>query len=253
MGDDFHRFAPGDHLRERGSNIGPRFDIISVILFLVTWSTSTALRIIDEWRRTEKRALIAEAEKSQAELSFLKAQIHPHFLFNTLNNIYSMSVSSNPKTPEAIMKLSNIMRYVTDESATRYVSLRHEISSLMDYIDLQKIRLSDRVPIDAEFPDETGTHQIAPFLLLTFIENAFKYGVSVHDPHPIAISIVLDGNLLHFTCRNKKYPAQAQRERTGIGLENTKRRLAHLYPGKWKLNIDEANGLYDVRLDLELS
>jgi two-component system LytT family sensor kinase len=127
---------------------GPRIDIISVMLFIMIIILSVAMDLTRRWRETTERAAIAEADKANAELSFLKAQINPHFLFNTLNNIYSMAVTKNENTAGTIMKLSNIMRYVTDDVNEDYVSLQSEVDCITDYIDLQKLRLGKKVSLE---------------------------------------------------------------------------------------------------------
>src|SRR5437773_3176321 len=160
---------------------GPRFDIISIILFVMTWSLSTALSIIKEWRTTLQKVSRAEADKVKAELAFLKAQINPHFLFNTLNNIYSLAITKNENTSFAVMKLSNIMRYVTDDATNDFVPLQMEIDCINDYIELQRLRLSKKAEINFAVSGNTEDKQIAPLILMTFVENVFKYGISTHE------------------------------------------------------------------------
>ncbi|MBO9658083.1 MAG: histidine kinase, partial [Chitinophagaceae bacterium] len=153
-------------------------DIVSIILFVTVWSLSTAICVIREWKRTESRVIQAEADKANAELSFLKAQINPHFLFNTLNNIYSLAITKNENTAESILKLSNIMRYVTDDVTEDYVSLENEIECLRDYIDLQRLRLGKKMTVEFTVDGDVTGKKIAPLILMNFIENVFKYGIS---------------------------------------------------------------------------
>ncbi|MEJ7680769.1 MAG: histidine kinase [Segetibacter sp.] len=146
-------FPPGRGMRPPpfGEPVAPQkphTDIISLILFVMIWSISGALQIVKQWRNVEERAARAEADKAKAELSFLKAQINPHFLFNTLNNIYSLAVSKNENTAVSIMKLSKIMHYVTDEVSQNFVALENEIEFIRDYIDLQRLRLNNKVCLD---------------------------------------------------------------------------------------------------------
>jgi LytS/YehU family sensor histidine kinase len=230
---------------------GQRIDIVSIVLFFTVWSVSMAMQTVKQWRRTEQRAARAEADKAQAELSFLKAQINPHFLFNTLNNIYSLSVSNSADTPAAILKLSNIMRYVTDEASQNFVPLQNEVNCATDYIDLQRLRLSDKVTIDYSVMGTLEGKEIAPLLLMTFIENLFKYGVSNHEPSPIVIQLMADEKAIHFSCQNRIFSTQRKTERTGIGLANTKQRLEHLYPYRHLLSITRQDNLYTVQLTLQ--
>jgi two-component system, LytTR family, sensor kinase len=230
----------------------PKIDMISIAVFVMTWAVSTALQIIKQWRTTERRAFQAETGKANAELSFLKAQINPHFLFNTLNNIYSMAVTKSDNTPGAIMKLSNIMRYITDEAANDFVPLKDEVNCAIDYIDLQKMRLSQKMHVDFSVNGEFIGKQIPPLILLTFIENVFKYGISSHEATVITIKLNVDEKNLFFFCQNKIFDPALKLRREGIGISNSEQRLDHLYPGKYLLNTTNENGIYTVQLTLDL-
>ncbi|MBL7744438.1 MAG: histidine kinase [Chitinophagaceae bacterium] len=233
-------------------NRGPgHTDIVSIILFITVWSLSTAMCIIRQWRNTEKRAIQAEADKANAELSFLKAQINPHFLFNTLNNIYSLAVTKNENTAESIMKLSNIMRYVTDDIREDFVSLDSEIACMRDYIDLQRLRLGKKMDVEFAVNGKTENKRIAPLILMTFIENVFKYGVSNHEPSGIVIRLSAEEHTITFFCRNKLFETKRNTERTGIGIANTRERLNHLYPDKHFLDISREDGFFNVQLTLQ--
>lgn len=228
-------------------------DIISVILFFMIWSLSTAIQIMRQWRVTEQRAVRAEADKANAELSFLRAQINPHFLFNTLNNIYSLAVTKSEQTPAAILKLSNIMRYMTDEVSEDYVPLDSEIECIGDYIDLQRIRFNQQACINFSVSGDAAGKSVAPLVIMTFIENVFKYGISSHEPSEILIKIFIDQTSVDFFCQNRIFAAKQPRERTGIGISNTRQRLDYLYPGKHVLNIVSDKELYTVHLCLQLA
>ncbi|MEI6946872.1 sensor histidine kinase [Paraflavisolibacter sp. H34] len=228
---------------------GHRIDIISLILFFVTTSVGAALQFVDQWRRTERRADRAETDKAQAELSFLKAQINPHFLFNTLNNIYALALAKSDHAAPAILQLSHIMRYVTDEVRQDYVPLESELDCIRNYINLQRLRLTGKVRIDFEVTGNPAGRSIAPLVLMTFIENVFKYGISGHEPSVITIRLEAGEAALDFFCRNRIFPATTG-ERSGIGLENTRKRLAHLYPAAHALDIRSENGFFTVHLQL---
>jgi len=236
---------PGQH-----NNIF-KTDIVSIVLYVMVISLGLALCMIREWRITEQRALKAETEKAHAELSFLKAQINPHFLFNTLNNIYSMVVVKHEHAAEAVMKLSNIMRYITDEIRTDLVPLQSEVSCMEDYVELQRMRLGGKTEVLVQVNGDTTCGQLAPLLLMTFVENAFKYGVSNHEPAPIHIQLDILESGIRFYCRNKSFPVQAHAERAGIGIANARRRLDYLYQGKHKLEINTDDGFYTVQLFLQ--
>ncbi len=230
----------------------PLIDITSIVLFVMAISLSSAIQIIKQWQNILQRASRAEADKAQAELSFLKAQINPHFLFNTLNNIYALSVTNNENTSVSIMKLSNIMRYVTDEATEDFVSLESEVECINDYIDLQRIRLNKNVYVNFSVSGELEHKRIAPLILMSFIENVFKYGVSSHEPATITIKIFAEEKTITFYCQNNLFTTQRRQERTGIGIANTKQRLQYLYPDKHFLNITSENGHFTVQLTLQL-
>lgn len=237
---------PGPDKRGRG------LDIISVVLFLSVWSFSTALPIIRQWRQSERRALQAEADRVNAELSFLKAQINPHFLFNTLNNIYSLSIANSGQTPAAILKLSEILHYITDDVRADFVPLQSEVDCVRNYIELQKLRLTDKVDVRFAINGTLAGKQIAPLLFMTFIENAFKYGISSHESCIINIAINAGEQSIAFFCRNKIMVKNAVEERAGVGIGNAKKRLEYLYAGKYLLNIDTENGHFSVHLTIRL-
>lgn len=230
----------------------PNIDIMSIVLFLVTWSLSSGIAIFRQWRTTEQRALRAEADKAKAELSFLRAQVNPHFLFNTLNNIYSMAVTKNEATAESIMKLSNIMRYVTDEGKENFVDLDDEIDCLRDYIDLQRIRLGNKTQVIFVVKGDTTGKKVVPLLFMTFVENAFKYGTSNHQDSSIDINLFIDGNKLSFTCKNRLFEKNEFTDRTGIGIQNARQRLATLYPGTYTLDISQEEDFFTVKLELSM-
>jgi two-component system, LytTR family, sensor kinase len=227
----------------------PVIDQVSVFLFIMIMALSLAIYVRQRLRYTEQRALKAEADKANAELSFLKAQINPHFLFNTLNNIYSLAVTKNEHTAESIMKLSNIMRYVTDDISEDYVELDSELECIRDYIDLQKLRLNASTKVEVEISGDTLNKKIAPLILMTFVENVFKYGVSNHAPSEIVIRIAVEQDAIRFYSRNNLFRT-VRKERTGIGIANTRQRLEYLYPGKHNLVISERDDCFFVQLDL---
>jgi hypothetical protein len=241
---------PGDGSQGPGGP-GRVVDITSIILFITVWSLSTALCIIRQWRVTEQRALLAETDKVNAELSFLKSQVNPHFLFNTLNNIYSLAITNNENTAPSIMKLSNIMRYVTDEAGENFVPLESEVGCMKDYIDLQRMRLGSKMNVDLSVKGNMIDKKIAPLVLMTFVENVFKYGISSHEPSDIVIKLSADEHNITFFCQNKLFETKRNTERTGIGIPNARKRLLHLYPNKHFLDIDEGNGLFTVQLTLQ--
>jgi hypothetical protein len=228
------------------------FDSTSLFIFLMIMALSMAIKTVQQWQLTEQRAARAEADKTSAELSFLKAQINPHFLFNTLNNIYTLAAIKDDNAADSIMKLSNIMRYVTDDVIEDFVPLQSEIDCISDYIELQRLRIGKNTKVNFEVNGEPGRNKIAPLVMMTFIENVFKYGVSKHEPSDIDIRINIHDLNISFYCKNRIFGVKnSEYQRTGIGIKNTKQRLEHLYPGKHLLNISSQNNEYIVQLTLQ--
>ncbi|HTD99408.1 MAG TPA: sensor histidine kinase [Mucilaginibacter sp.] len=212
---------------------------------------STALKFGIDWFLNERIQRDLENQRLSAELAFLKSQINPHFLFNSLNSIYSLAYQKSDTTPEAILKLSEIMRYMLYESNDNKVELSKELQYLQNYIDLQKIRFGNKAFVDFKITGEVGGQKIVPLLLIAFIENAFKHGVANDPEAPIRLLINLDGTKLHFYMENKKHTMNRDTE-GGIGLNNVKRRLDLLYPGKYTLDIKDDPNMYTCELSLVL-
>jgi two-component system, LytTR family, sensor kinase len=229
--------------------------LVTTLVFAIIFIISTGVRIIREWYSAEQENKQIQLEKTTAELSFLKAQINPHFLFNTLNNIYSLAVKKSENTAEAILLLADMMRYVLSDAQNDYVPLASETEYLSKYIELQKLRLTDKVKIVYNVSGEPDKKIIAPLILVPFIENAFKFGISTHEPSTIAISIRLDRDKLLMIVINDLFTQANQLERSsGIGLANVRRRLSLLYPERYKLDIHpNKEGKYIVELELNLA
>jgi hypothetical protein len=226
-------------------------DLVALFIFIIVMGLGIAISTVQKWQLTEQMVIRAEAEKAHAELSFLKAQINPHFLFNTLNNIYALSVTDSKHTSESIMKLSNIMRYVTDEVTEDFVLLQSEIDCINDYIDLQKLRLGKKTTLNFNVSGDIDQQKIPPLVLMTFIENVFKYGVSKHEPSVIRIDLnVIPGKIL-FVCENTIFDNRPTSNRKGIGIANTRQRLQHIYPRKHRLSISSVDALYQVELEID--
>ena len=215
-----------------------------------------AYGLIKNYIQTTKTQAKLIAQKSQAELAALKAQINPHFLFNVLNNLYGTAiVEESPKTSEGILQLSSIMRHVVEGTKNEKIELEKEIRFLNDYIDLSKIRIPNRHNIRIETKidtDETPT-MIAPLLVIPYLENAFKYGISMNEECFIEMSYVVKNQQLEFVCRNSIIKTNDKLEvGTGTGLENTQKRLNLYYPANYQLNTSSANGVFTVELTVNL-
>ncbi|WP_172623032.1 sensor histidine kinase [Flavisolibacter ginsenosidimutans] len=226
-----------------------RLDIVSVVLFVAVLSVSSVQQIVRQWQTSERRAAQAEADKVTAELLFLKAQINPHFLFNTLNNIYSLAITKSEHTPDAVLKLSSILRYLTDDVRHDFVPLPSEVNCVRNYIELQKLRINRKVTLEFAVEGNIEDKKIAPLLFMTFIENAFKYGISSHEACTISIHIRADERSIHLFCKNRIFDREEEETmREGVGISNAKKRLAYLYPEKYLLNIDTQKEHFTVDL-----
>ena len=226
-------------------------DYFNTAVFLLVMTVGTCITVVQRWLNTEQNRKETENEKLNTELSFLKSQINPHFFFNTLNNIYSLAIVRSEKTAPAVMKLSAIMRYILTETERNLVPLDNEVEFIHNYIDLQQVRLTDKVQVDFTITANTGELLIAPLIFIPFVENAFKYGVSTKEKSSITIKLETDGSNIKFTASN--FIVQSENtmlENTGIGINNVKRRLELLYPGKHSLVVKEENGFYFVNLQI---
>jgi hypothetical protein len=216
------------------------FQFLAVMIF------SMLLRISDRWKQVEK-------EKLSAELSYLKAQINPHFLFNTLNSIYSLAIQRSDETATAVVKLSDMMRYVTTEAHSDRVSLEKELAYISNYVELQKIRLGKTIRVDYSIEGSTRNKMIAPLLLIPFVENAFKYGVNPEEECYIVISIRMTESELKLYVMNKKVSIDYSKEsQSGHGIQSAKQRLEFGYPGKHELLISDKSPEYSVTLRITL-
>lgn len=203
--------------------------------------------------RVSGRLKQAQRDKLDAELSYLKAQINPHFLFNTLNSIYSLAITRSDLTATSILKLSEMMRYVTTEAHSELVALEKEINYVSNYIELQRIRLGQTVRIEYSVTGEAGQKKIAPLLLIPFVENAFKYGVNPEEEGIVTVKIEITQQLLKMFVGNKIVTIDYLDEyKSGHGMNNVSQRLQMGYPGKHKLNVVREENAYKVNLEIEL-
>ncbi len=224
----------------------PRFE--HFFQFFVVLVLSAMIRINNRLKQSEK-------EKVNAELSYLKAQINPHFLFNTLNSIYASAISENAdNTASAVVKLSGMMRYVISEVDHDYVSLEKELNYITDYIELQKIRLGNTVHLMYGVTGNPAGKRIAPLVLISFIENAFKHGVNPEENSSIDVEIDVHDDILHLSVLNNKVNSvKEDPPKNNVGLENTTSRLQLLYPSKHELVIkdDEKEFLVLLKINLQ--
>ena len=221
--------------------------IISLLVNLMAIGIALSIRYV--MRQSEKKQ-----KKVEAELAWLKNQINPHFLFNTLNNISSLAQIDGDETQEAIMQLSDLLRYAMYETNKPKVPLEGEVEFMRNYIELMKLRCNEMTEIRSEFIVHNSKIEIAPLLFISLIENAFKHGMNSNAPATIDISMVQTDSTLVFTCDNTNNPKPSKdRSGSGIGLENTRRRLNLIYPNhyQWEQIITPEN-IYHIKITLEL-
>ena len=196
------------------------------------------------------RLINVEKEKMKSELAFLKAQINPHFLFNTLNSIYALALKKDDKTPDAVIQLSELMRYVITNANEQVIDLNKEINYINNFVSLQKTRLGQTVMVDYKVSGNTFGKAITPLILISFIENAFKHGVNPDQTSVICIYIdIFDEELTLLVSNKKTFSVKSE---TGIGLQNTIERLALLYPERHQLKIEDTTDKYTVNLSIKV-
>jgi sensor histidine kinase YesM len=212
------------------------------------------IKLVKRWWLKQKETELLAKEKTKAELQLLKAQVHPHFLFNTLNNIYFFTLSNSTKAPEMIKKLSGMLHYILNECNFPLVPLEKEIKMIRDYMALEKIRYAEQLQMTIDIQDEPNDKMIAPLLLIPFVENSFKHGASKMITEPwVKLNLTIDNNKLHFSIINSKPSNNGLSATKGnIGLKNVTKRLELLYPGTHELNMVSGPDSYTVHLSLQL-
>ena len=213
-----------------------------------------AIKLLKSWYLKQKEAAQVAREKINAELQLLKAQVHPHFLFNTLNNIYSFIINDSPAATEAIKKLSTLLRYIINECNQPLVKLEKELKMIKGYIDLEKIRYGESFNMSLQIQGNAINKMICPLLLIPFLENSFKHGASQMLAHPwVNLNIVIEDQYLYFNLTNSTPALTGEKTVTkGLGLSNVKKRLTILYPGTHSLNITDDVMSFGVSLKIPL-
>lgn len=247
------------HVMKRPGPPGRRgiLDGFALMTILLVLGISTSLAVIQRWQRDALLREDLEKQQIRSELSFLKAQINPHFFFNTLNNIYALSFTDVTLSRDALLKLSRMMRYLLYETQSDKAVLNNEISFLKDYIELMKLRLHGSTEVIFHEPKLLKDYMIAPMMLLPFIENAFKHGISAFQQTSILIEIEVEKDILQLRVQNNVFHEKnaLAMDSGGIGLANTKRRLDLLYSGKHKLSIEDnkAENNFYIELQIDMS
>ncbi|MGN6291263.1 MAG: sensor histidine kinase [Chitinophagaceae bacterium] len=222
------------------------------VLFVA--AIAVAIKFFKHWYLKEQRNLQLQKENTESQLRLLTAQVHPHFLFNTLNNIYSQTQEESPRGSKMIMDLSDILRYILYEGQKPLVPLEQELNMIREYVNLEKVRYGNKLDVHVLAPDKTDHLYIAPLLLLPFVENCFKHGTSKMLQNPwINLTVELKGMTLVMKLMNGKVPLREDiQNQQGIGINNVRQRLELLYKDKYELQIREDEEVFVVDLRVEL-
>ena len=228
---------------------------MNVLPFVHVSGIAISIKLLSFWYKQKQQTIEAQQQRIQAELEMLKNQLHPHFLFNTLNNLYAYTLERSPKAPEIVLKLSALLRFMIYESNARFISLNEEIDLLHHYIELEQLRYGDRLDISFVIQGRYNNYQIAPLLLLPLLENAFKHGTSKQiDQCWISLSLSVTDDVMNFKLVNSidKDQAIGQFKTGGLGLKNVKRRLELLYDGQFRFETLMQDEVFIVNLDITL-
>ena len=260
--DEFSR-PDRDHRPDRGPRAerGPRpdmmplfvaeRDILPLVVLILMFGVNLGTKFYFRSRSDQRRLQDLEKQNLEQQLEYLKYQINPHFFMNTLNNIHALVDIDPAKAQETIVELSKMMRFVLYEGNKHGVPLTREFEFIRTYIHLMQLRYTDKVTVTVDLPTEAPDKTIPPLMLVSFIENAFKHGISYQHPSFIDLKIELTGDQLHFLCRNSKAD-MPNPEKGGVGLANVRQRLNLLYDHHYSLNINDADAIYTVDLTIPL-
>lgn len=237
-------------MRMREVRTGAISSVQLILPMILSIGMCTGLKMNTKWNKNQLILQQVQQTQLNAEIKYLRYQIQPHFLFNTLNNIYALIDSAPFIAKTSIHSLSKMMRYILHDTATNKVPLVKEIDFLERYIDLMQLRVSSNIKLEKKFPVINQPIQIAPLLLISFIENAFKHGIDAVQPSYIKIELTIADDLLHYTVINSSFPQKEKTTDSGIGLENLKKRLELVYPDKFELLTEAKNTLYIAKLTL---
>ena len=248
-------FIKSDHLPEMQASIVGHLDWSFLSNFFVV-GTSSVAKITVDWYKNLREKQEIQTETMQSELRFLKSQINPHFLFNTLNSLYALTLKKSDKAPDIVLKLSEMMRYMLYECNEPQVLLSKEVSYISNYLDLELLRQGNNMDISFKMEGTISDQHIAPLMFIPFIENCFKHGLGHHPAKGfVSIHLIVAGQQVDLRIENSKsenMPKQRHARSGGIGLVNVRRRLDLLYPGKYNLDIHDNPQTYIVNLKLSL-
>lgn len=240
-----------DHRREMPPPFVGEHDILAIVVLILMFAANLGIKSYFRSRDDRKRLAELEKENLEQQLAYLRYQINPHFFMNTLNNIHALIDIDPVKAQETVVELSKMMRYVLYEGDRQGVPLTKEVAFVRTYIKLMQLRYSDKVRITLDLPSEVPDRTIPPLILISFIENAFKHGVSYQRESFIGVKMAVEGDALRFECRNSK-AEKPNEEKGGVGLANVRKRLDLLYNHNYTLSIHDDADVYTVELNIPL-
>ena len=237
--------------KNKPTPIPPYAHLLMYSLLIV--GVDSGLMFSKKWYENEEKQYILEKQNSEMQLEMLRYQVSPHFLMNTLNNIYALIDLDSYKAKEAVMKLSKLMRYMLYENESGKVLISKEFEFVQSYIDLMKIRFDKDMIIDLKLPEQYNDFEIPPLLFISFIENAFKHGGGNEHKSKIVISFSFEDKMLVFNCFNLRMNTKTNAEKGGLGIENTKNRLNMFFGERYSLSISSPENFFDVSLKIPLT
>ena len=250
------KFEHKDFKHKRKHDVPPVFfgqhDVIAIVILILMCGMNLGVKLYFKTRDDQKKLLRLEKENLEQQLEYLKYQINPHFFMNTLNNIHALVDIDAEKAKSTILELSKMMRFILYEGDKKGVPLTREFDFIRNYVTLMRLRFTDKVRINMELPTQVPDKQIPPLMLITFIENAFKHGISYQHESFIDVKAEIEGDQLHFSCRNSK-AEKANEEKGGVGLANVRQRLHLLYDNNYTLKIQDNPDIYNVQLTIPLT
>ena len=249
-------FEHRDFKHRRKHDVPPIFfgqhDVIAIVILILMCGMNLGVKLYFKTRDDQKKLLRLEKQNLEQQLEYLKYQINPHFFMNTLNNIHALVDIDAEKAKSTILELSKMMRFILYEGDKKGVPLTREFDFIRNYVTLMRLRYTDKVRINMELPTQVPDKQIPPLMLITFIENAFKHGISYQHESFIDVKAEIKDDQLHFNCRNSK-AEKPNEEKGGIGLTNVRQRLHLLYDNRYKLHIQDETDIYNVQLTIPLT
>ena len=229
-------------------------DVIATIILVLMMGMNIGVKLYFKQRHDQQRLVQLEKENLHQQLEYLRYQINPHFLMNTLNNIHALVDIDGERAKETIVELSKIMRFALYEGSRQTVPLNRDVAFMQSYIKLMSLRYTDKVNINVDIPQQLPDCNIPPMLFITFVENAFKHGVSYQQQSFVNVSLIINKQTIVFNCSNSKVQREESNQpEGGVGLQNVQRRLQLIYGNTYKLNIDDGAETYNIVLEIPLS